>query len=486
MGAGDIKVANQGRRAGTLRTLSISFPTAVYDREGFVFDASQLKSGANPGNINSVVLSFDEFRVTPKPANAPAAKKWAYEVSARNGDDFTLRRGDAYTSLLSIDQAGGVGRSKPATKWLPDQSGHGTFISGIIAANPVNERGMAGVINNQSVTLTPMAPTGGSATIAAAITHAADTYKLDVVNISLNWGANRVFSDEPAIPRPSKLADKDPVSPDVGADAIAQVNNPGTLFVVAAGNEASNVFDDSPGTDPVLKLNDELRRQGRLSEVQGSDFAPYPCRPKNGGRRSVLEMPDGTYDRGNILCAGASNWYGEPTDFTNWGAGVVDLMAPGENVIGTDNDGRSFKVKDGTSFAAPVVTGIAAMIKQKYPGINEASIVKCAILSSATTRPAVISGLDFGTSWKSPFKYYADRNLLGDEPGKLPVSKKVFTVTGMAQADEALSAAGSLWSRYRKAVRKNTAKPRCVQRRAQSGLFGKGKWVDAPLLGSGY
>lgn len=486
LGAQDIKVSSQGRKAGTLRNLSISFPRAVYDRDRFAFDDSQLKSGANPGSIRETVLDFNDFVVAARPANAPAGETWNYEVSARNGDDFKLKRDAAYSTILDIDQAGGVRRSKPLTKWIPDPVGHGTFIGGIIAANPTNRRGMAGVLNNNNVRMTPLTPTNGSATVAAAITHAADTLNADAVNISMNWGANRVFSNEPALPRPKKLADADPIAPDAGADAIRRVKNTGTLFVVAAGNESSNVFDDSPEAEKTLLINDELRRQGRLSEIKAPSFHPYPCRPRNGGRPSVLQMPDGTYDRGNILCVGAANWYGEPSDFTNWGVGVVDVLAPGENVMGTKNDGQSFKTGDGTSFAAPVVTGIAAMIKQKYPGINEASIVKCAILSSATTRPAVVSGLDFGTVWRDPFKSYADRNMLGDDPGRLPVSKKVFTVTGMVQADEALSAAGSLWSRYRKAIRKNTTKPRCVQQRSQGALWGKGKWVDAPLLGAGY
>jgi subtilisin family serine protease len=247
-----------------------------------------------------------------------------------------------------------------------------------------------------------------------------------------------------------------------------------------------NVFDDGPETDPILQRNAELRQQGRLSEITKPPFGPYPCRPKNGGRKSVLQMPDGTYDRGNIICVGSANWYGQPSEFTNWGAGVVDLAAPGENMVGPDaSDGQSFMSWDGTSVSAPVVSGIAAMIFQKFPGINEASIVKCAILSSATTRPLVIAGADFGTTWKPPFKAYADKMMLGDNPGKLPVGKRVFTVTGMAQADEALSAAGSLWSRYRSAVRKNTAKPKCVQRRAGS-FWGKGKWTNAADLPPGF
>lgn len=486
LAAGDVEVSSPGQQ-GTRRTLTLSFPKPVYDREQFVFDGGQLKLGAGAGILGSAVLDLEEFTVSERPANAPAADTWTYQVDARDGNEFSLGRAPAYAAMIDDPkQTGGVRRSKPNGKWTADPFGHGTFVAGIIAADPGNGQGMAGVINNSSVNLTGLVPQGGTVTIAAAITHAADTNKADVVNISLNWGANRIFSTDPALPRPKRLADADPIAPDVTADAIANVKNTRTLFVVAAGNESVNVFDDAPETDEVVARNDELRRQGRLSEVEKPDFAPYPCRPKNGGRKSVLQMPDGTYDRGNIICVASANWYGEPSDFTDWGVGVVDLAAPGENIVGpAASDGQSFESGNGTSYSAPVVAGIAAMINQKFPGISEASIVKCAILSSATTRPLVISGGDFGTKWKSPFKAYADRMMLGEEPGKLPVSKKVFTVTGMAQADEALSAAGSLWSRYQAAVRKNTAKPKCVQRRAGS-FWGKGKWTNATDLPPGF
>ena len=483
---GDVEVSSPGRQ-GTRRTLTLSFPKPVYDREQFVFDGGQLKLKAGAGKLGSVVILFNQFTVSARPANAPAAETWNYLVDTRDGKDFRLERVPAYAAIVDQpSKTGGVKIEDPKAKWIDLSNGHGTFVAGIIAADPGNGQGMAGVINNTSVDLTGHVSLSGTVTTAAAITYAADTDKADVVNLSINWGANRIFSTDPALPRPKRLADADPIAPDVAADAIKNVKNTNTLFVVAAGNEAVNVFDDAPETDPVVARNDELRRQGRLNEVAPSDFLPYPCRPKNGGRKSVLQMPDGTYDRGNIICVASANWYGEPSDFTNWGVGVVDVAAPGENMVGpAASDGQSFESGNGTSYSAPVVAGIAAMIKQKFPGINEASIVKCAILSSATTRPLVINGLDFGTTWKSPFKDYADRRMLGEEPGKLPVGKRVLTVTGMAQADEALSAAGSLWSRYRSAVRKNTAKPKCVQRRAGS-FWGKGKWTNAADLPPGF
>jgi len=52
----------------------------------------------------------------------------------------------------------------------------------------------------------------------------------------------------------------------------------------------------------------------------------------------------------------------------------TDIMAPGFNVRTTDNENFSYTTMSGTSFAAPIVSGAAALVKGKYPNVNMAVI----------------------------------------------------------------------------------------------------------------
>tara|TARA_B100000700_G_scaffold230615_1_gene255059 strand:+ start:27040 stop:28977 length:1938 start_codon:yes stop_codon:yes gene_type:complete len=72
----------------------------------------------------------------------------------------------------------------------------------------------------------------------------------------------------------------------------------------------------------------------------------------------------------NVITVGALDVYGEPTTFTNYGEGI-DVMALGKTVYSPIKDGDTYKEEDhtnyggvnGTSFSAPVVAGLAGMLK---------------------------------------------------------------------------------------------------------------------------
>lgn len=188
-----------------------------------------------------------------------------------------------------------------------------------------------------------------------------------------------------------------------------------------------------------------------------------------GGTLSMLRMPDGTFDRGNILCVAAADWNGNLTEFSNWGPGVVDVAAPGTHLIGTV-PWQGYEAGNGTSYAAPLVSGVAAMIYNVLPNA-EPWLVKCAILSSATSKP-----LQPVNPTKAPYTYLTQ---LDADAGKrvVPYPKNSpLTVNGMVQASEAISAALHLDARVKSA--KNTGSwPTCVQKR---GFFGG--WKNTPVL----
>ena len=101
------------------------------------------------------------------------------------------------------------------------------------------------------------------------------------------------------------------------------------------------------------------------------------------------QFPNDTYLDGkttdNVINVGASGPKLSDklaADFSNYGKKNVDIFAPGVKVTSIDLDAE-FNTADGTSFASPIVAGIAALILEYYPDLS-AKQLKQAILESAT------------------------------------------------------------------------------------------------------
>jgi subtilisin family serine protease len=69
-------------------------------------------------------------------------------------------------------------------------------------------------------------------------------------------------------------------------------------------------------------------------------------------------------------------------DFSNYGRNSVDVFAPGVKIYSTLPGGNQYGYLSGTSMAAPVVTGVAALIRSYYPALS-AKQVKYVIDKSA-------------------------------------------------------------------------------------------------------
>jgi cyanobactin maturation PatA/PatG family protease len=114
--------------------------------------------------------------------------------------------------------------------------------------------------------------------------------------------------------------------------------------------------------------------------------------------RNVLLVAPGGNDGGECWClpallpgvlvVGAMKESGEPFGFSNWGGQYQDqgLLAPGESIwgaqIGTDQPVK----RKGTSCAAPIVTGIAALlmaVQLQRGATPDAQAIRAALLNSA-------------------------------------------------------------------------------------------------------
>jgi|GEM_PF-5281820 len=246
------------------------------------------------------------------------------------------------------------------TAKVSDENGHGTHLAGIMAAAH-NGSGISGM--GKEFLVLPLKVIHGQQAMNAgdqftervlkAINYAI-RMKVDVINLSLGW--------------PRKL------DSEALRMAIRQATEQNIIVVAAAGNNNS---------------------EGPI----------YPC----------------AYN--NVICVGAITNQGNMTGFSNFGGGV-DLMAPGQQILSTLPTNlvptlfsiKGFDLKNGTSQAAPFVSGLALYLKGLYP---EASISELrARLFSQTIlgRKGNQEGDDAGNS-------YVGQSLLGPIRLLSPVSE---------------------------------------------------------------
>jgi len=245
---------------------------------------------------------------------------------------------------------------------LDDCDGHGTLVAGIIAASPDPSSGFTGVAPDakllslrQSSDVVQVKnsqgdnqPSGTPATLAAAIHDAVDAHA-SVINIS------------EADCGPAGSVD------DAQLDAAVDYAVQHDVVVVAA---AGNVEDSGD------------------------------CRPQNTpGKPAVTAATPA--DRQGVLAVAAVGVDGAPAPFSLAGS-WVGVAAPGTRIVSTNPfPGASGQVNEvntqngsstiqGTSFAAPYVAGVAALVRARFPGLHAPDVIRRIELTAA--HPAAPGG----------------------------------------------------------------------------------------------
>jgi subtilisin family serine protease len=209
---------------------------------------------------------------------------------------------------------------------------HGTHVAGIIGAIRSNSLGIKGVSDQVKIMGIRIVPDGDERDkdVANSIRYAVDN-GAKILNMSFG----KAYSWD------KKVVD----------DAIRYAVSKGVLLVHAAGNDSKNI--DKTDNFP-------------------SKFYTDSSGVKMGTAEAWIEV-------------GATSWINDENlvaTFSNFGAKTVDVFAPGVKINST-MPGSTYKDNDGTSMAAPVVSGLAALIWAYYPKFTAVEI-KDIIMNSVT------------------------------------------------------------------------------------------------------
>jgi len=218
---------------------------------------------------------------------------------------------------------------------------HGTHVGGIVGAVRGNGLGSDGIAQNVKLMSVRVVPDGDEhdKDVANGIRYAVDN-GASIINMSFGKGHKW---------------DKDAVD-----DAVRYAEKNDVLLVHAAGNSSLDIdTEDNFPTDKYDKAKGFLfwkkKKAKNWLEVGALSFMPEK------------EMV---------------------ASFSNYGTGNVDIFAPGVQVHATVPDNNYMKLQ-GTSMAAPVVAGVAAVLRSHFPTLK-AEQVKDILMKSAVKLDAKV------------------------------------------------------------------------------------------------
>jgi len=219
-----------------------------------------------------------------------------------------------------------------------DDHGHGSHVSGTIAAVGNNDTGVVGVCWEASIMALKFIHSSGDGDTSDAIaciqyaTMMKQDHDIPVIALNNSWGGGS-FSQSLK-------------------NAIIAAHNAGILFVASAGNDG-----------------------------QDNDVTPhYPA----------------SYDVDNVIAVAATDHNDDLADEAKWASNYgdesVDLAAPGVNILSTVPFGSGYVSAGGTSMATPHVTGAVGLVKAQYPSLTHLEIKQRILDSVDSVGLEVVTG----------------------------------------------------------------------------------------------